>query len=102
MALAMGAENAVFEREGEVSIGLTYMTGALVKLGQHLVSAYFGGNRWLWTAYLGLWLGQVTGAMAGAMSYARLGLSSLWLASVLAMSLSIAATILPADPVEAF
>ncbi|RYF92413.1 MAG: DUF1275 domain-containing protein, partial [Caulobacteraceae bacterium] len=38
MALAMGAENAVFEREGEVHIGLTYMTGTLVKLGQHLTT----------------------------------------------------------------
>ena len=36
MALAMGAENAVFEREGEVHIGLTYMTGTLVKFGQRL------------------------------------------------------------------
>ena len=34
LASAMGAENAVFLRDGEVSIGVTYMTGALVKLSQ--------------------------------------------------------------------
>lgn len=33
MALAMGAENNVFERNGEVSIGVTYMTGSLVGSG---------------------------------------------------------------------
>jgi uncharacterized membrane protein YoaK (UPF0700 family) len=30
MAAAMGAENAVFEHDGEVRIGLTYMTGTRV------------------------------------------------------------------------
>lgn len=28
LAVAMGAENAVFRRDGDVSIGLTYMTGS--------------------------------------------------------------------------
>ena len=31
LAFAMGAENATFERDGEVLVGLTYMTGTLVK-----------------------------------------------------------------------
>jgi uncharacterized membrane protein YoaK (UPF0700 family) len=35
----MGAENALFERDGEVQIGLTDMTGTLVKFGQRLFSA---------------------------------------------------------------
>ncbi|WP_122465249.1 DUF1275 family protein [Brevundimonas lutea] len=45
MALAMGAENAVFELNGEVRIGLTYMTGTLVKLGQRITAALLGGDR---------------------------------------------------------
>jgi uncharacterized membrane protein YoaK (UPF0700 family) len=36
MVLAMGAENAVFQRNGDVGLGLTYMTGALVKAGQRI------------------------------------------------------------------
>ncbi|OZA59493.1 MAG: DUF1275 family protein, partial [Sphingomonadales bacterium 39-62-4] len=36
MVVAMGALNNTFQRGGEVSVGLTYMTGALVKLGQGL------------------------------------------------------------------
>ena len=34
VAFAMGAENMLFEADGEVRIGLTYMTGTLVKIGQ--------------------------------------------------------------------
>ena len=44
MVLAMGIENAVFLRDGEVGVGLTYMTGALVKLGQALAGALRGGH----------------------------------------------------------
>ena len=57
MALAMGAENAVFERDGKVSIGLTYMTGTLVKVGQRLTGALFGGDRFAWAPYPLLWRG---------------------------------------------
>jgi hypothetical protein len=46
VAAAMGAENTTFERDGEVSIGLTYMTGTLVKLGQRIARALTGGRRW--------------------------------------------------------
>ena len=33
-ALAMGAENATLDRQGRVRVGLTYMTGSVVKVGQ--------------------------------------------------------------------
>jgi uncharacterized membrane protein YoaK (UPF0700 family) len=84
MALAMGAENAVFERDGEVQIGLTYMTGTLVKLGQRITAALLGGPRWAWAPYLLLWLGLVLGAVAGAQAYGRFGLGSLWFAAAAA------------------
>ena len=34
IVLAMGLENAVFQIEGGAGLGLTYITGALVKVGQ--------------------------------------------------------------------
>ena len=34
IVLAMGLENAVFQNEAGASLGLTYITGALVKVGQ--------------------------------------------------------------------
>ena len=80
MAGAMGAANAVFQRDGEVSVGVTYMTGTLVKVGQHLTAALTGGPRFGWAPYLLLWLGLVLGAMAGAFVFPALGLRALWLA----------------------
>jgi uncharacterized membrane protein YoaK (UPF0700 family) len=84
MALAMGAENAVFEREGEVHIGLTYMTGTLVKLGQHLVRALSGDASNTWRSYFLLWSGLAAGAVAGAALHPWLGMNALWLAALAA------------------
>ena len=84
MALAMGAENAVFEKDGEAPFGLTYMTGTLVKLGQRLAAALAGGPRWAWAPYLLLWAGLVCGAVLGALAHAAVGLQGLWLAATVA------------------
>jgi uncharacterized membrane protein YoaK (UPF0700 family) len=92
MALAMGAENTVFERNGEVTIGLTYMTGTLVKLGQRVTSALLGqGDRFAWAWYLLLWLGLVVGTLVGAAVYNRIGLDGLWFAALAAAALGVAA-----------
>ena len=81
MALAMGAENTIFEDKGGVRFGLTYVTGSLVQTGQRLAAAFLGGERWGWIPYLLLWAGLVIGAVAGAASYGHWGLDSLWFAA---------------------
>jgi uncharacterized membrane protein YoaK (UPF0700 family) len=81
MPIAMGAENAVFEQGGDVRIGLTYMTGALVKAGQGIAGIFFGGDRLAWAPYLLLWSGLLVGAIAGAAIYREIGLSGLWIAA---------------------
>jgi uncharacterized membrane protein YoaK (UPF0700 family) len=91
MVIAMGAENAVFERDGEVHIGLTYMTGTLVKFGQRLADAATGGARFAWASYLMLWLGLVGGAVAGAATYPHCGLGGLWFAAGFSLLLAVAA-----------
>ena len=91
MVVAMGAENATFESDGEVHIGLTYMTGTLVKFGQRIAEAVVGGRRFAWASYLFLWLGLVLGAVAGALTYLRLGLDGLWIADGFALLLTIGA-----------
>jgi len=100
MALAMGAENAVFEQDGEVRIGLTYMTGTLVKIGQRLANAITGEPKLEWAPYLFLWLGLAAGAAIGAAAYTRFGLQSLWAAAATTLILAaIAATLeSEADP----
>lgn len=88
MAFAMGAENIVFERDGEIAIGLTYMTGALVKLGQRLAHAVKGtGGRWDWAPFLALWGALMGGAVAGALIHPVLGLSALWGAAAMTTAL---------------
>ena len=81
MVLAMGAENAVFQRNGDVGLGLTYMTGALVKAGQRIAAALTGGDRWAWGPYALLWAGLSLGGALGAASYLRFGIAALWAAA---------------------
>ena len=88
MWAAMGAENTTFERDGEVSIGLTYMTGTLVKLGQRIARALTGGPKMDWLPYATLWLGLAAGAITGAMLWPHIGLGGLWLAAAWAVALA--------------
>ena len=84
IVLAMGSENAVFEHDGELHIGLTYMTGTLVKFGQRVAAAIMGGPRFAWVPFGLLWAGLVAGAVAGATSFNWIGLSSLSIAAAVA------------------
>lgn len=96
VAAAMGAENTTFERDGEVAIGLTYMTGALVKLGQRIASAITGGPRFAWAPYALLWLGLAGGAITGAMIWPLVGLAGLWMAAAAAFVLAAIALLIAA------
>jgi len=66
LALAMGSLNNVFLREGEVSIGVTYMTGTLVRAGQRIAGALRGEGPSDWLPYFFLWVSLVCGAVLGA------------------------------------
>ncbi len=92
LILAMGAENAVFQRDGEVTVGLTYMTGVLVKLGQHLTSAFFGGPKLGFAPFALQWAGMVSGAVLGGLGHAALKSAMLWPAAGAAVLLCAAST----------
>ncbi|WP_447761390.1 YoaK family protein [Sphingopyxis panaciterrae] len=87
LCVAMGASNTIFRRDGEVSIGVTYMTGTLVKLGHKLADAALGGNRTAWLPYLLLWLALVSGGILGAASYAWSQDASVGFAAAFALAL---------------
>jgi uncharacterized membrane protein YoaK (UPF0700 family) len=89
MVLAMGAENAVFQRNGDVGVGLTYMTGALVKAGQRIATALTGGERWAWGPFVLLWSGLTLGGALGALAYLRLGVLALWGAAAVVAGLAL-------------
>lgn len=99
MAASMGAVNTVLQRSGEVSVGVTYMTGTLVKFGQRLAGSLIGGPPWAWLPYLALWSTLVGGAAAGTLAHSRLGPTSIWLAVAAVVLLSCYAAFLgPAEP----
>jgi uncharacterized membrane protein YoaK (UPF0700 family) len=88
IVLAMGLENAVFQIDGGAGLGLTYVTGALVKAGQLIAAALSGGERWGWMPNLLLWAALVTGSLGGALAYHWLGLAAIWFAAGAALALS--------------
>jgi uncharacterized membrane protein YoaK (UPF0700 family) len=92
---AMGLENAVFQIEGGGGLGLTYVTGALVKVGQYLAVAVAGGDRLSWVPNFLLWAALVAGGVCGAAAYHWINLAAIWFAAGAALALSaiVAATI---------
>jgi uncharacterized membrane protein YoaK (UPF0700 family) len=91
LAAAMGCENGILNRDGEVTVGVTYLTGSLVKMGQKLAGALMGDpDRWGWALYLMLWLGFLAGAVMGAAAHVRWGWTALWLAPIASAVLTFA------------
>lgn len=82
LCLAMGASNTIFQRDGDVSIGVSYMTGTLVRLGHRIAEALRGGSRTAWTSYFCLWLSLVLGGVAGAAGFLMSPPLSLWAAAI--------------------
>ena len=88
IVLAMGMENAVFQIHGGGGLGLTYVTGALVKVGQLAAAALTGGARWVWWPNLLLWAALVAGSLCGALAYHWINLAAIWFAAAGALALS--------------
>jgi uncharacterized membrane protein YoaK (UPF0700 family) len=101
IVVAMGLENAIFQVGGAGGLGLTYITGALVKAGQLIASALTGGPRWTWIPNLLLWAALVVGATLGAFAYGRYQLAAIWLAAAATLVLCALLTVLTARSARA-
>jgi uncharacterized membrane protein YoaK (UPF0700 family) len=88
MVTAMGLENAMFQANGGAGLGLTYVTGTLVKVGQLIAAALTGGSRWAWLPNLLQWAALVAGAACGARAYLAINLSAIWVAAAVALALT--------------
>lgn len=97
LVLAMGALNNTFQKDGEVSVGLTYMTGALVRFAQGLAARVLGRRETGWQGWLMLWLGLALGAVIGAGTWLNRPDLALWLAALWAGALALAARRLAAN-----
>lgn len=91
LSFAVGSMNSTFERNGEVSISLTYMTGTLVKMSQRFVGAFFGGTHADWLSYFALWASLACGALLGGMAYVELGLRAVWVVNAMLIAGTVAA-----------
>lgn len=97
LVLAMGATNNTFQRGGEVTVGLTYMTGAIVRLGQGLALWLVGKAEPGWIQWGLLWAGLLIGAVLGAFFQSRLPLGCLWIAAAWAAMMALVAIRLPVE-----
>lgn len=88
IVFAMGLENAVFFTGGAGGLGLTYITGALVRVGQLMALALRGGKRWEWLPSFLQWASLVIGSVLGAFAYRLYSLDAIWFAAALALMLS--------------
>ncbi|WP_309753296.1 YoaK family protein [Novosphingobium sp.] len=95
LAAAMGALNNSFQSGGKVSVGITYMTGALVKLGQGLAALLQRRTADPWGDWLLLWIALACGATLGALAFVNWPGVALWIAAIVAAVLSLAARALP-------
>jgi len=82
MVLAMGMANTIFKGGAGVRFGVTYMTGALVKIGEHIAASAHGGSRSAVLPYAALWLSLVVGATLGARGYIAIGGRLLWIPAI--------------------
>lgn len=77
VAGAMGAVNLVVERDGDVPFGLTYMTGALVRLGVTLADALHGRRPAAMLRPAMLWGSLIAGVTLGATVARAIGFGAL-------------------------
>lgn len=66
LAVAMGMVNAAVEGRDGAVVGVTYMTGTLVQMGQKMANAVRGTGDGRWLPHLALWSALVGGAIVGA------------------------------------
>ena len=92
--LAMGAINNVFRKDGGVALGVTYMTGALVRVGEALAGWLSGsghGRKGALPSLL-LWASLAAGGLLGALAFLSRPQLAPWLACAWAVLLVITAT----------
>jgi len=82
--LAMGAINNTYNRNREVAVGLTYMTGALVRFGQGIAAWLSGEVRPGWMLNTVLWGSLALGAAGGALAATAIPEIAPWISVALA------------------
>lgn len=78
LVLAMGALNTTLSGNRRNPVGLTYMTGALVRVGQAIGDRISGTRPSGWSPFMLLWLALLAGALLGALAALNIPAAALW------------------------
>jgi len=98
LVVTMGAINTVLSPNRANPVGLTYMTGALMRTGQ-IIADRLGGNRQASPLpFALLWVSLAFGALCGALVETYFAPWSLWVASLAAILLAIGAYLIRTLP----
>lgn len=92
LVIAMGAINTVMSGNRANPVGLTYMTGALVRTGQLIADRIAGDRTANPLPFALLWFSLLSGAVTGAVVGLYWAAASLWVACAIAVALCLAAT----------
>lgn len=92
LTLGMGILNASVHEVGGVKVSITFVTGALVKVGAGLADLLSGRHEsWAWLWQFMLWVAFLGGALAGATALRHLPQAALLVAAGLSLVLALAA-----------
>lgn len=95
--LSMGMLNAVVEQINGSSVGLTYVTGGLSRLGR-TIGRWLTGERCSgWILQLVPWIGMFVGATLGAILEAKLGIKAMFFSAGLSITLGLISIKIPRD-----
>lgn len=84
-ALVGGMISSALATNTDVHVGLTYVTGTLVKSAQQLVNGLGTEHPWAWLKTVRFWLTFGVGALLGGFAFQNMSLTALWVAFVLAL-----------------
>lgn len=85
IALVGGLINSALAAKTDVHVGLTYVTGTLVKAAHQLVEGIGTDRRWDWLQIVGFWFAFAVGAALGGLAYHGLGAPAMWIAAAMAV-----------------
>lgn len=85
IALVGGLINSALTAKTDVHVGLTYVTGTLVKAAHQLVEGIGTDRRWDWLPIVGFWFAFALGAALGGLAYHGLGAPAMWIAAAMAV-----------------
>ncbi|MGO2746962.1 YoaK family protein [Microbacterium sp.] len=85
IAVIGGLMSSALASNTDVKVGLTYVTGTVVKAAHQLVAGIGTAHPWAWLKTFGFWSVFAVGAALGGLAFHGLDTASLWIAAGIAV-----------------